>query len=168
MLGIAFIVWTIYVTIGSDVGEDEDQSLLSTYHKVDDQFNKIQKSNKLLNENYDIKFIFNDTIIDGVDTNDIFYSQRVIKNRETRKTILNIGSNEFKVIVQTKDGKKVKNYETDIVVTKTTNHLYDKILKLKDDKIGKFDIKNKGSWNITGKIKIENITGSFMIKTDAK
>ncbi|RLA74745.1 MAG: hypothetical protein DRG11_03855 [Epsilonproteobacteria bacterium] len=168
LLGLGFIIWTIYVTIGSDVGEDEDNSLLSTYHKVDDNFNNISKANNFLNTNYDIKLVFNNHTINGIDTKDMFYSQRVIQNRNTRKSILKMGSNSLKIDIKTKNGKPIDNFQANIVVTKTTNHLYDKALNLNSSETQIFHIQNKGAWNITGNITIGKTTGAFMIKTDAK
>ncbi len=168
LLGLGFIVWTIYMTMSSDVGEDVDNSLMSTYHKVDNNFNNIAKANIFLNHNYDIKLIFNDTIVDGLDTKDMFFSQRVIQSRDDRKDILKIGKNSFKITVKTKGTKQQVSFRSDVLVTKTTNHKHDKKLKLKPNQTQEFIIENKGAWNITGTVVVGKTKGHFMIKTNAK
>jgi hypothetical protein len=154
--------------MGSDVGEDQDNSLLGSYHTIDNNFNDIARANMFLNQNYDIKLIFNNQTIEGLDTKDIFFSQRVIQSRNNRKDILKIGKNSFKIVVQTKDGKVFDDFQADVLVTKTTNHKYDKKFKLKPKQTQEFVITNKGAWNITGTVTINQTKGHFMVKTNAK
>ncbi|MEA3383804.1 MAG: hypothetical protein U9Q20_03885 [Campylobacterota bacterium] len=166
-LGIALIYWTIYTTLQSDVGKDDDNAFLSDYQKVDRNFNDMVAQNNIFEENYNVKFLFNEEEIIGLSYEDIFLSQRVIKNRDTRKSILKIGKNRFTVLVQDKNGNDVKNKEIDILVTKTTTHEHDVKLSFKDDS-KEFDINSLGYWNITGTITVGNNKGNFYIKTNAK
>ncbi len=166
VFSLALIIWTVYMTLQSDVGEDEDNAFLSTYHKVDAEFNNIKISNYKFNQRYDIKFYFNDTVIKGVSFDDVFLGQRSIKQRETKKNILKLGENIFKVEIVKKDGMVVKDIKIDMLVTMASTHKYDKKLDFKDANIDKFNIKKQGFWNITGIVKVEDLKGSFFIKTN--
>ena len=168
LFGLALIWWTIAMTLSSDVGQDEDNAFLSTYHNVDDNFNDMVVKNFKFEENYNLKFYFNDETIDGLSIKDVFLGQRAIKQRKIRKDILNIGENTFKYELTSKSGKKLENVKLNMLVTMTTNHNFDKKLNFNKDDIEKFNIKKKGHWNITGTIEINGDKGYFFIKTNAK
>ena len=104
IIGLLLIWWTVYMTLLSDVGEDEDNAFLSSYHTVDRDFNQIIKDNQLFNSKYNIKFQFNDEIILGLSYQDMFLGQRSIQKRKTRKNILKVGKNIFNIQVQDKNG----------------------------------------------------------------
>ena len=123
-------------------------------------------SNNNFNKKYDLKFYFNDNVINELTVQDVFLSQRVIKKRTIRKNILKIGKNNFKYTLINKNGNEVKNVKLNILVTMTTNHTYDKILKFENRNIEKFDIIKKGYWNITGTIEAGDDKGYFFIKTN--
>ena len=57
--GLGLIFWTVYMTLQSDVGKDDDNAFLSTYHSIDDNYNKIIEQNNEFNSKYNIKFLFN-------------------------------------------------------------------------------------------------------------
>ena len=155
------------MTLSSDVGEDNDNAFLSTYHNVDDNFNQMAVDNFNFNNIYDIKFYLNDTVINKLTTKDVFLSQRVIKERKIRKSILKVGSNTFRYEIIKKDGTKIQNVKLNMLVTMTTNHTFDKNLDFKNN-IENFNITKKGYWNITGTIEVGKDKGYFFIKTNAK
>ncbi len=168
VLGLGLIYWTIYMTMQSDVGADDDNAFLSTYHNVDRDFNQIITNNNLFESKYNVKFEINNETIIGLSYNDIYLSQRVIAERKIRKNILKVGDNIFTVKVQDKNGNEIKNKNINVLVTKTTNHLEDVKLEFSNDDIKKFKIKSKGYWNITGTVEVDGIKGTFYIKTNAK
>ncbi|MEA2018704.1 MAG: hypothetical protein U9N59_09665 [Campylobacterota bacterium] len=165
--GLVLIYWTIYMTMQSDVGEDDDNAFLSTYHNVDRDMNKLIIGNKVFASKYNIKFKFNDEEIIGLTYDDIYLSQRVIADRKIRKNILKVGENTFIVEIQDKNGNLIKNKNIEILVTKTTNHKEDVKLLYKNEDTKKFDIKSIGYWNITGTVEVDGSKGTFYIKTNA-
>ncbi len=167
LFGLGLIGWTITITMSSDVGADEDKAFLSSYHDVDFKFNDMIRSNKQFEHKYNIKFNFNDEVIDELTVEDVFLGQRVIKERKIRKDILKIGTNKFTYKITTKDGKIVSDVKLDMLVTRTTNHIDDKILIFKT-KEETFNIAKRGYWNITGTIEIGEDKGHFFIKTNAR
>jgi len=167
ILGLGLIYWTVYMTLQSDVGQDDDKAFLSTYHEVDDNFNNIIIENSKFEQKYNVKFIFNEETIIGLSHNDIFLSQRSIKSRKTRKNMINVGNNKFSIYVQDKDGNIITNKKIEILVTKNTNHLEDVELKFNNEDTKEFTIKSKGYWNITGVIEVDGKRGRFYIKTNA-
>ncbi len=166
LFGLALIVWTVYMTLQSDVGEDDDNAFLSTYHKVDKNFNNIKISNHKFNQKYNIKFSFNDLVIEGISFDDVFLGQRSIVNRKSKKNIIKLGQNIFKVDIVTKDGKVIKNIKIDMLVTMATTHKYDKELSFNTTNIAKFTISRQGFWNITGVVEVDGLKGYFFIKTN--
>ncbi len=165
--GLGLIIWTVMMTLSSDVGEDDDNAFLSTYHKVDDNFNKMTIDNMKFGNKYNIKLELNNEILYGLDMQDVFLSQRAIKKRKNRKNIIKVGDNTFKYAVQTKDGKEIENVKLTMLVTMATNHTYDKNLEFKNN-TEIFNVAKKGYWNITGTIEIGDDKGYFFIKTNAK
>lgn len=168
ILGLALIYWTVYMTLQSDVGKDDDNAFLSDYHQVDKDFNKMVAQNNSFESKYNIKFVLNDEQIVGLSYDDVFLSQRVIKDRKIRKNILKIGKNSFTILVQDKDGNNIKDKKIDILVTKAVTHEYDVKLNFKNEDTKEFDITSIGYWNITGTVEVSNEKGHFFIKTNAK
>lgn len=168
ILGLGLIYWTIYMTLQSDVGEDDDNAFLSTYHNVDTNFNKIINNNKLFESKYNIKFDFNEELIIGLSYKDVYLSQRAIQDRKIRKNILKVGNNSFTVSVQDKNGNEIKNKKTNILITKSTNHKEDVTLDFNSLDTKEFKINSIGYWNITGTVEVDGIKGTFYIKTNAK
>jgi hypothetical protein len=168
LVGLYLIYWTVYMTFQSDVGQDDDNAFLNTYHEIDRGFNDIVKNNNDFAAKYNIKFNFNGEEIIGLSYDDVFLAQRAIKNRNIRKNVLKVGTNKFTVQVQDKKGNEIKNKTVDILVTKSTNHLEDIKLKFINEDTKTFQIKSKGYWNITGTVEVDGLKGSFYIKTNAK
>lgn len=168
LLGLALIFWTVYMTLQTDVGQDDDNAFLSSYQEMDDNYNKIIERNQQFNEKYNIKFVFNEEEIIGLSHEDVYLSQRVIQERKTRKDIIRVGNNTFTIYLQDKNGKSITNADVNILVTKNTSHTEDVHLEFTNEKSKSFTIQSKGYWNITGTVAAEGLKGYFYIKTNAK
>jgi len=168
VFGLALIWWTIYMTFQSDVGQDDDNAFLSSYHDVDDNYNKLMKETNEFNSKYNVKFVFNKEEIYGLSHQDVYLSQRVIQERKTRKNIINVGKNIFSIYIQDKNGNAIKESNIEILVTKNTNHKEDVKLSFVNEETKTFDIKSKGYWNITGTVEVNGSKGYFYIKTNGK
>ena len=168
VFGLALIWWTIYMTFQSDVGQDDDNAFLSSYHDVDDNYNKLMKETNEFNSKYNVKFIFNKEEIYGLSHQDVYLSQRVIQERKIRKDIINVGKNIFSIYIQDKNGNAIKESKIEILVTKNTNHKEDVKLLFINEETKTFDIKSKGYWNITGTVEVNGSKGYFYIKTNGK
>jgi hypothetical protein len=153
------------MTFKADVGKDDDNAFLTTYHDVNENFNSMIASNIKFNKKYSIILYLNDTHIKSIDVKDAFLGQRNIQDRINRKGILKLGQNKFSYIVTNKN-EIIKNADMDILITKTTNHLTDKKLEFKNSNIKTFNLSIKGYWNIIGTIKIDDDKGYFFIKTN--
>ena len=167
-LGLGLIWWTVYMTFQSDVGQDDDNAFLSSYHDIDDNYNNIIEKNNEFNAKYNIKFVFNGQEIFGLSQEDVYYSQRVIQARKTRKDMVNVGQNTFSIYIQDKEGNIIKKSTSEILITKNTNHNEDVRLKFNNEHSKSFEIKSIGYWNITGTVKVNGSEGAFYIKTNAK
>lgn len=168
ILSLALIFWTVYMTLQSDVGQDDDNAFLSSYKNIDDNYNKIIAENAKFNAKYNVKFVFNNEEIYGLTHEDVYLSQRVIQDRKTRKDIINVGDNKFSVYLQDKEGNTITKYKTEILVTKNTNHKEDVKLHFENEQSKTFVIGSKGYWNITGSIEVDGNKGYFYIKTNGK
>jgi hypothetical protein len=168
LVGLYLIYWTVYMTLQSDVGKDDDNAFLNTYHKVDRGFNQIANDNIKFANKYNIKFSLNKEEILGLSYEDVFLAQRAIQNRKIRKNILKVGKNSFTIKVQDKQGNEIKNKIINMLITKSTNHTEDVKLQFNNEDTKTFEIKSKGYWNITGTIDVDDQKGSFYIKTNAK
>lgn len=167
VLGLLLIYWTVYMTLQSDVGKDDDNAFLSNYHHIDDNYNKIIAQNHQFNQKYNIEFKLNDEVINGLSIDDVYLSQRVIKERKIRKDVLFVGVNSFSVKVTNKKGELVINKIVKVLVTKNTTHTQDVNLELVNQDSKNFNVQSIGYWNITGTVEIDGSKGSFYIKTNA-
>ena len=165
---LAMIVWTTVMAYKAGAGLDEDSAFLSNYHTVDKDFNKIVAANRSFESKYNVKFIFNDQTITGLTYKDIYLGQRSVAKRKTRKDLVKIGKNSLTILIQDKQGNLIKNKTIDLLLTQAITH--DNDIKLNFQNIDKkeFDLEAIGYWNITGIIKVNNDTGYFYIKTNAK
>jgi len=168
VFGLGLIWWTIYMTLQSDVGKDDDNAFLSSYHDIDDNYNKLIKQTNEFNSKYNVKFVFNNEEIYGLSHNDVYLSQRVIQERKIRKDIINVGKNTFSIYIQDKNGNEIKESKIEILVTKNTNHKEDVKLSYLNEESKTFEIKSKGYWNITGTVEVAGSKGYFYIKTNGK
>lgn len=167
-LSLALIWWTVYMTLQSDVGSDDDNAFLSTYKDMDDNYNKIVEQNNEFSSKYNVKFVFNKETIYGLTQSDVYLSQRVIQDRKIRKDIINVGENKFSVFIQDKEGNNIVNSKIDILVTKNTTHAEDVKLNFVNEDTKIFQIGSKGYWNITGTVEVNGSKGYFYIKTNGK
>jgi len=166
--GLGLIWWTVYMTLQSDVGKDDDNAFLSSHHDVDTNYNKIVEQNNEFSSKYNVKFVFNDEEVYGLSHQDVFLSQRVIQDRKIRKDMINVGENKFSVYIQDKEGNTVSKKNIEILVTKNTTHKEDVKLSFKNEDSKTFEIKSKGYWNITGTVEVKDSKGYFYIKTNGK
>lgn len=169
LFSISLIAWTITMTLGAGVGKDDDNTFMSYYHDVDDNFNQIMADNDKFSKKYDFEIKINDFLLNELSYNDIFLSQRVISERKERKNILHIGTNKISIKVKDKiTHEEIKNIDTQIVFTMPSTHEHNQELNITSSGLDKELILTKKSyWNIMGKLKIGNEIGSFYIKTNA-
>lgn len=168
VFSLAMIFWTIKMTIGAGVGQDDDNTFMSNYHNVDDNYNEMIISNHNFANKYNIEVKINNYTLNSLDIKDIYLSQRVIKKREDKKSILNIGENKVTVFVYDKiTNKKVKEYSSDIVFTMPSTHKHDQKINVKNDSLADIKIDQKTFWNIMGTISVGSDIGRFYLKTNA-
>lgn len=169
MFSLALIFWTIKMTLGAGVGLDDDNTFMSDYHTVDDNYNKIVIKNMIFNKKYDSKLFINGVDIGKLNYSDIYLSQRVIKRRTIRKDILKLSENKIKLnVIDKSTNKIVQNIEATIVFTMPSTHEFDQKIIIKSSDIETTtNIGKKSYWNIMGSIKIGEDEGHFYIKTNA-
>jgi len=170
-LSLLMIFWTIKMTMGAGVGKDNDNTFLSTYAKVDDSFNEFNEHNKIFNNKYDTLITINNEVLNTMDFNDIFLSQRIIKHKKTRKDVLNYKeNNSINIIIKDKLTNQIINdINASIILTRPNTHENDFTLSiLKSNKQKDFNISKKAYWNIMGAVKIGDDEGHFYIKTNSK
>ena len=168
VFSLAMIFWTIKMTLGAGVGTDDDNTFMSYYKEVDANYNEMIIKNQLFENKYMVAITLNDYKIDHLDYNDIYLSQRVIKERKEKKNILHVGKNSLQITVYDRtSGQKIDNFNSEIVFTMPSTHKYDQTVALKNDQ--KFDITldQKTFWNVMGKIVVGSEEGRFYIKTNA-
>jgi hypothetical protein len=167
LFGLGLIIWTVMMTLSSDVGLDDDNAFLSSYHKIDDDFNNMVKSNIDFEKKYNFTIELNGKSIDGLTIKDVFLSQRVIKDRKDKKNLLKVGINSFRYKISAKNNQIPKDIKVNMLVTMTTNHTFDQKLNFENKTQQTFKIEKKGYWNITGTIEVDGDKGYYFIKTDA-
>ena len=167
---ISLIFWTIKITLTAGVGTDDDNSFLSSYSNLNENYNKIAKNNKLFLEKYTIDAIINNKKIKNLTYNDVFLSQRSVKSREERKNILNYNKNTMQLIIHNKQTNEiVKNISASIVLTRPSTHANDIKFDIKhSNEEYSFNLDVKAYWNMMGIIKIDEYEGHFYIKTNSK
>lgn len=162
------IVWTIYNSTKSPVYQDE--SFLNSYQHVDKGFNEIAFANQKFLEKYDFALKINEQTF-NLSYEDIFYSQRVIEAKSEHKNTLNINNNQVQVIIKDKNTNQVINNAqiTLRIMIPTNNHNdFDLEIPFKNEIYSnEFSLPNKGNYNITGVITIENDKGYIFLKTNA-
>ena len=164
----SLIVWTIKSTVNTPVYEDK--SFLSTYHVVDDDYNKMMADNKEFLQKYDVKFDINGHKV-GLEVSDIFLGQRSLKKEHKHRDFLNVGKNDISVsIIDKKSSKVIKNAKIELLLTRAIENNGDldiKSFKFKDSKYDTIaNVPVQGHWNLTGKVAIDKDIGYFFIKTN--
>ena len=167
LFSLGLIFWTIKMTMSANVGADDDNTFFSTYHKIDDNFNQISAQNDTFRKNYKVILNINNKIFDGLSYDDIFISQRIVKKRLDRRSILNTGDNTISIkVIDKKTNKIMNNYKVDVIFTTTINHEDDLKIELKNGQ-NNFKISKKSYWNIMGKIELEDQIAHFYFKTNS-
>jgi hypothetical protein len=167
---ISLIFWTIKITLTAGVGTDNDNSFLSTYRDISDNYNNIIENNNKFNEKYTTLIKINNEKINELSYSDIYLGQRSVKKRETNKNILTNGSNNIYIEIRDKNTNEIiKDINTSIVFTKPSTHKNDVKIAIKNSNENiNFNLKGKSYWNIMGVINIDKNEGYFFIKTNSK
>jgi hypothetical protein len=163
------IIWTIYNSTQSPVYQDE--SFLNSYQNVDGNFNEIAFANQHFLEQYDFELKVNDQTF-PLTYEDIFYSQRVIEAKSEHKNALNVQNNHIVVVIKNKSNQQIiDNAKISMRVMTPTNNSND--LDLENFQFSnnvyetQFSLPNKGNFNITGVITIDDKKGYIFLKTNA-
>lgn len=106
-------------------------------------------------------------MIDGLDIDDIYLSQRVIKERKERKNLLKVGNNTIEVYIYDKNGNEIAQKNVQMMVTKSTTHQFDVKLNYINESKKDLTVATVGYWNLTGIVEVEGQKGYFYIKTNA-
>ncbi len=169
LFSIALIAWTITMTLGAGVGKDDDNTFMGYYHDIDTNYNDIVTSNALFEKKYNLKIKINDLTVNSLSYEDIYFSQRVIKDRKTRKNILHIGENKVSIMVVDKVTKEeVKNIDAKVLFSMPSTHKFNQEIALHKSEEEKIvSLSKKSYWNVMGTIKVGENTGHFCIKTNA-
>lgn len=161
--------WTIYNSTQSPVYQDE--SFLNSYQNVDGNFNEIAFANQHFLEQYDFELKVNDQTF-PLTYEDIFYSQRVIEAKSEHKNALNVQNNHIVVVIKNKNSQQIiDNAKISMRVMTPTNNNND--LDLENFQFSnnvyetQFSLPNKGNFNITGVITIDDKKGYIFLKTNA-
>lgn len=167
----SLIVWTVVNAVKSPVSEDE--SFLRTYQDVDANYNDIINSNQKFLSKYDFSLDINDVNFD-LTTDDIRYSQRVLEKHSKHKNLLKFDKqNDIKLFVIDKITKEKKDIDIVLKITLSSSNDFDILLKndnftnTSNEYVSTFKILEENNWNITGTFKVDGITGSIYIKTNA-
>jgi len=164
----SMIVWTVKNTVETPVYEDK--SFFSTYHNIDDNFNKIMAQNHHFNLLYDVKVKINKKIV-GMEIKDAFLGQRSIKKHSIHKNMLKVGVNTLSISIRDKKSQEVvSDANLTFQITRAIVDKYDIDLDkfIYENGVYKTTAKiNKaGNWDIQGIVKIAKDVGYFFIKTN--
>jgi hypothetical protein len=122
-------------------------------------------------EQYDFELKVNDQTF-PLTYEDIFYSQRVIEAKSEHKNALNVQNNHIVVVIKNKSNQQIiDNAKISMRVMTPTNNSND--LDLENFQFSnnvyetQFSLPNKGNFNITGVITIDDKKGYIFLKTNA-
>lgn len=162
------IIWTIYNSTQSPVYQDE--SFLNSYQHVDKGFNEIALSNQEFLKKYDFELKINEHIF-PLTYEDIFYSQRVIEAKSEHKNTLYVNNNQVSIAIKDKNTHQVVNnaqITLRIMIPTNNQNDFDLDIPFSNDLYkNEFALSNKGNYNITGVITINNDKGYIFLKTNA-
>ena len=164
----SMIVWTVKSAVDTPVYQDK--SFLSSYHNVDDNFNKMMAQNHRFNQLYDVKVKINEKTI-GMDIKDAFLGQRSLQKHSTHQNMLKVGENSLSItIVNKKTQESVSDANLTFQITRAIVDKYDIDLDKFIYKDGTYSttakIEKAGNWNVQGVIKVAKDIGYFYIKTN--
>lgn len=162
----AMIIWTIMSASKVDI--HEEQSFMSSYQNVDDNFNNMMISNANFAQKYNVKLLFNENEIE-VSVQDIFLAQRALEAKSTNKNLLKVGLNTIAVFITDKNGNNIQNVKVKMLLTRSTTNHNDIIIETFAQNGSTYqsqaDITVEGNWNITGTISVNDDNAYFYIKT---
>ena len=168
---LGMIVYTISSAVKTPVHEDE--SFLISYHNMDANYNEIIESNKDFNKEFTFELIINSNSL-ALDTQDIYYSQRVLEKKSQHKDIYKKGNNKLSFVILNKDGIVQNDLIIEFSITKATNNNSNLNFKTKDLEYKNntystmFEIPIEGNYNITGYVQtVSGKRGYFYIKSNA-
>jgi len=164
----SMIVWTVKSAVATPVYNDN--SFLSSYHDVDDNFNKMMVQNHHFNTLYDVKVKINERTI-GMEIKDAFLGQRSLEKQSTNQNMLKVGVNTLSVnITNKKNNEVVSDANVTFQITRAIEDMYDIDLNTFTYEKGTYNTTAKidlaGHWNVYGTVKIAEEIGYFYIKTD--
>jgi len=167
----SLIIWTIVSAVKTPVSDDK--SFLRTYQDVDANYNDIITSNQIFLNKYDFNLVINDKTF-GLTTDDIKFSQRVLEKYSKHKNLLKFDKqNDIRLFVVDKNTNEKKAVEIVLKITMSSSNNFDILLKnenftnTQNEYKTNFKILEENNWNITGTFKVDGITGSLYIKTNA-
>ncbi|MFA7083424.1 MAG: hypothetical protein WC141_02700 [Arcobacteraceae bacterium] len=166
---IYMVFWTVYNAIQTPVQQDD--SFLNSYQNVDGNFNEIALSNEQFLEKYDFELLINNHTFE-LSFQDIYYSQKVIETKSEHKNALNVENNTISVsIKEKKSNEPISNALISMRVMAPTNNNHDTDLEdfnySNNMYSSEFPLPNKGNFNITGVITIDDQKAYIFIKTNA-
>lgn len=163
----SMIIWTVKSTVATPVYDDK--SFLSSYHDVDDNFNRMMVQNQRFNNLYDVQVTINERTL-GMEIKDAFLGQRSLEKQSTNQNMLKVGDNSFSVIVTSKESAEiVSDANVTFQITRAIEDMYDIDLNTFTYANGSYTTTAKidlaGNWNVHGTIKVAEDIGYFYIKT---
>ena len=166
----SMIIWTVKSAVETPVYEDK--SFMSSYHDVDDNFNKIILENHEFNSRYDTKVTINGRTV-GMEMSDLLYGQRSLEKKSKNQEMLLLGENAISVTITDKKSNAIVNdANVSFQITRAIEDMYDINLNQFELADGVYSSTAKiemiGYWNIIGKIMIGGDTGYLYIKTKTK
>ncbi len=164
----SMIIWTIKSAVDTPVYDDK--SFLSSYHNVDEDFNKMMLQNNHFNQIYDVKVKINEKTM-GMEIKDAFLGQRSLEKKSSNQNLLKVGVNTLSLTIRDKKSQEV------VSDANVTFQITRPIVDTNDIDLNRFTYENgvykttakvdiSGNWNIQGVIKISNDVGYFYIKTN--
>lgn len=166
----SMIIWTVKSAVETPVYDD--RSFMSSYHDVDDNFNKIILENHEFNSRYDTKVTINGRTV-GMEMSDLLYGQRSLEKKSKNQEMLLLGENAISVTITDKKSNAIVNdANVSFQITRAIEDMYDINLNQFELADGVYSSTAKiemiGYWNIIGKIMIGGDTGYLYIKTKTK
>ncbi|NEW61096.1 hypothetical protein GSY74_07355 [Sulfurovum sp. bin170] len=166
----SMIVWTVKSAVETPVYED--RSFMTSYHDVDDNFNKMMLENHNFNTRYSTKVTINGRTV-GMEVSDILYGQRSLEKKSTNQEMLLFGDNRISVTITDKNSNSaVSDANISFQITRAIEDMHDINLnsfKFEADSyssLAKIDI--RGNWNIIGRVQVGEDRGYLYIKTSTK
>jgi hypothetical protein len=166
----SMIVWTVKSAVETPVYDDK--SFLSSYHDVDDNFNKMMVRNHHFNTLYDVQIKVNDKVR-GMEIKDAFLGQRSLEKQSNNQNMLKVGNNSISIVVTDKKNSQiVSDANVSFQITRAIEDMYDIDLNTftyeNDTYSTNAKIDLAGNWNIYGTIKVLDEIGYLYIKTNTQ